>query len=54
MAQERDIKTISFGRACREKLGMYLSADPKEALHLGLREIFVNSLDALTETTAGP
>lgn len=50
MAQERDIKTISFGRACREKLGMYLSADPKEALHLGLREIFVNSLDALTET----
>lgn len=50
MSQERDIKTISFGRACREKLGMYLSADPKEALHLGLREIFVNSLDALTET----
>lgn len=50
MAQERDIKTISFGRACREKLGMYLSADPKEALYLGLREIFVNSLDALTET----
>lgn len=50
MAQERDIKTIAFGRACREKLGMYLSADPKEALHLGLREIFVNSLDALTET----
>lgn len=50
MSQERDIKTIAFGRACREKLGMYLSADPKEALHLGLREIFVNSLDALTET----
>lgn len=50
MAQERDIKTISFGRACREKLGMYLSADPQEALELGLREIFVNSLDALTET----
>lgn len=50
MPQERDIKTIAFGRACREKLGMYLSADPKEALHLGLREIFVNSLDALTET----
>lgn len=50
MSQERDIKTIAFGRACREKLGMYLSADPKEALHLGLREIYVNSLDALTET----
>lgn len=50
MSQERDIKTIAFGRACREKLGMYLSADPKEALHLGLREIFVNSFDALTET----
>lgn len=50
MSQERDIKTISFGRACREKLGMYLSADPSEALHLGLREVFVNSLDALTET----
>lgn len=48
--QERDIKTISFGRACRDKLGMYLSADPAEALYLGLREIFVNSLDALTET----
>lgn len=50
MSQERDIRTISFGRACREKLGMYLSADPEKALHLGLREVFVNSLDALTET----
>lgn len=48
--QERDIKTISFGRACRDRLGMYLSADKSEALHLGLREIYVNSLDALTET----
>lgn len=48
--QERDIKTISFGRACREKRGMYLSADDREALHLGLREIYINSLDALTET----
>ena len=48
--QERDIKTISFGRACRDRLGMYLSADPAEALHLGAREIYVNSLDALTET----
>lgn len=50
MSTERDIKTISFGRACRDRLGMYLSADPAEALHLGLREIYVNSLDALTET----
>ena len=50
MSNERDIKTISFGRACRDRLGMYLSADPAEALHLGAREIFVNSLDALTET----
>lgn len=50
MAEERDIKTISFGKACRVRRGMYLSADDKEALHLGLREIFVNSLDALTET----
>ena len=37
---ERDIKTISFGRACRERLGMYLSSDQTEALHLGLREIY--------------
>lgn len=50
MSNERDIKTISFGQACRDRLGMYLSADPAEALQLGLREIFVNSLDALTET----
>lgn len=50
MSTERDIKTISFGRACRDRLGMYLSADPAEALHLGAREIYVNSLDALTET----
>lgn len=47
---EREIKTIGFGRACRDRLGMYLSADPEEALSLGLREIYVNSLDALTET----
>ena len=31
---------------------MYLSSDQTEALHLGLREIYVNSLDALTETNA--
>ncbi len=33
----------------REKIGMYLSADLQEALELGLREIKVNSLDAITE-----
>lgn len=49
---EREIKTISFGRAARDRLGMYLSADPEEALSLALREIYVNSLDALTETKA--
>lgn len=47
---DREITTISFGRACREKRGMYLSSDNLEALHLGLREIYTNSLDALTET----
>ena len=46
---ERNIETISFGRACRDRIGMYLSGEPKEALHLGLREIYVNSLDAMTE-----
>ena len=49
---ERDIKTISFGKAARTKRGMYLSADDAEALQLGLREIYVNSLDALSETNA--
>ncbi len=49
---EREIKTIGFGRAARDRLGMYLSAEPSEALALGLREIYVNSLDALTETKA--
>lgn len=50
LPSDRDIKTISFGQAARQRLGMYLSADPTEALALGLREIYVNSLDALTET----
>lgn len=50
MNAERDIKTITFGKACRERLGMYLSSDPADALRLGAREIYVNSLDALTET----
>ena len=46
----RDITTISFGKACRTRTGMYLSADQNEALQLALREVYVNSLDALTET----
>lgn len=46
----RDITTISFGKACRTRVGMYLSADQNEALQLALREVYVNSLDALTET----
>jgi len=50
MSDDRDIKTISFGKGCRIRRGMYLSSDDQEALHLGLREIYVNSLDALTET----
>lgn len=50
---ERNIETISFGRGCRTRLGMYLSGEPEEALRLGLREIYVNSLDAITETGIG-
>lgn len=50
---ERNIESISFGRGCREKIGMYLSGEPSEALRLGLREIYVNSLDAITETGIG-
>jgi len=50
MSNDRDIKTISFGRAVRLRRGMYSSADDQEALHLALREVYVNSLDALTET----
>lgn len=49
---DREIKTISFAEAAFSKRGMYLSADNDEAIHLGLREIYVNSLDALTETKA--
>ncbi|MDD4516349.1 toprim domain-containing protein [Massilibacteroides sp.] len=50
--QKRDIKTIDFGKAVRLRIGMYLSANPAEALHLALREIYVNSLDALQEIGA--
>lgn len=39
------IKTLEFGRAICEKLGMYLSADKEEALSLGLRELIYNSQD---------
>lgn len=39
------IKTMEFGRACRKKLGMYLSANLEEAVFLGLREIISNSVD---------
>ena len=40
-----DIKTLSAGRAFREKKGMYLSADNQEAINLGLRELIVNVQD---------
>ena len=39
------IKTMEFGRACRKRLGMYLSANLEEAVFLGLREIISNSVD---------
>lgn len=39
------IETLEFGRAIREKLGMYLSADKQEALNLSLRELIYNSQD---------
>lgn len=51
MAQEREIKTMPFAEAVFKKRGMYLSADDQEAIHLGLREIYVNSLDALSESS---
>lgn len=50
MSNEREIETISLGKAMRTRLGMYLSSDLEEALYLGLREIYVNCFDALTET----
>lgn len=39
------IKTISFGKAVRCKIGMYLSADLDQALVLGLRELIYNVAD---------
>ena len=39
------IVSLSAGRAFREKIGMYLSADRQEAINLGLRELIVNVQD---------
>lgn len=40
-----DIVSLSAGRAFRQKIGMYLSADRQEAINLGLRELIVNVQD---------
>lgn len=40
-----DLTSLSSGRAYREKIGMYLSADRQEAINLGLRELIVNAQD---------
>lgn len=40
-----DIVTLAAGKAFREKIGMYLSADRQEAINLGLRELIVNVQD---------
>lgn len=40
-----DIVSLSPGRAFRQKIGMYLSADWQEAINLGLRELVVNVQD---------
>lgn len=40
-----DIVSLAPGRAFREKIGMYLSADRQEAINLGLRELIVNTQD---------
>lgn len=41
----KDIVSLSAGRAFREKIGMYLSANRQEAINLGLRELIVNVQD---------
>lgn len=41
----KDIVSLSPGRAFRDKIGMYLSADRQEAINLGLRELVVNVQD---------
>ena len=43
--EANDIVSLSPGRAFREKIGMYLSADRQEAINLGLRELIVNVQD---------
>ena len=45
-----DIQTLSPGRAFRERLGMYLSADLQEAMDLGLRELIDNAQDEYEAT----
>lgn len=40
-----DIKSLSAGRAFRDKLGMYLTGEKQEAINLGLRELIVNVQD---------
>ena len=40
-----EIVSLSQGRAYRDKIGMYLSADRQEAINLGLRELIVNVQD---------
>ena len=43
--EANDIVSLSQGRAYREKIGMYLSADRQEAINLALRELIVNVQD---------
>lgn len=45
-----DIQTLSPGRAYRERIGMYLSADLQEAMDLGLRELVYNAQDEYAAT----
>ena len=40
-----DIISLSAGKAFRQKIGMYLSADKQEAINLGFRELIVNVQD---------
>lgn len=43
--EANDIVSLSAGKAFRQKIGMYLSADRQEAINLGLRELIVNVQD---------
>lgn len=40
-----ELQTLSPGRAYRERIGMYLSANLQEAIDLGLRELVYNAQD---------